>query len=269
MNLRFSLFVVLLNVLAFSGCKSAYEQVRSSNDPQKILAAAENYYDNEEYVKAQGLYELVIPFFRGKKEAEDLFYKYTYTFYNQGQYILAAHYFNNFVKTFYNSTRKEEMAFMSALSNYKMSPVYKLDQTPSEKAIDQLQLFINNYPNSPRVDECNKLMDELRAKMETKSFEQGKLYYNLKNYQAAMTSLESTLKDFPETSRDEEIRYLIIRSSEELAKNSIYEKMEERLENTIELCKKYTQRYSKTDKREELKKIVEYCNNELKRFTND
>lgn len=258
--------LITLTLIGFSACKSTYEKVRNSNDPTKVLAAADEYYENEDYMKAQGLYEIVIPFYRGKKEAEELFYKYSYCYYNQGEYLLASHYFNNYVKTFYNSTRKEEVAFMSAYSNYRMAPNYKLDQTHSAKAIDELQTFINTYPSSPRVEECNELMDELRAKLERKSFHQGKLYYEMKNYQAAMTSFESTMKDFPETKRGKTIRFLILKSSEQLAKNSIYEKMQDRLNKTIELAEKYNDRYPDSENKGEVMKIIDFCNNELKRF---
>lgn len=266
MKIRFSTYIVLFSILCIVGCKSNYEQVRSSNDPVKILAAADAYFKEENFQKAQSLYELVIPFYRGKTEAEDVFYNYAYTYYNTNQFILASHYFENFTKTFYNSTRKEEMAFMSAYSNYEMSPNHKLDQTPSETAIEKLQYFINTYPSSPRLEECNALMDELRLKLENKSYNQGKLYYDLKNYQAAMTSLQNTLKDFPETKRAEELRFLIVKSSEELAKNSIYEKMENRLMDTIEKSEKYLAKYPDTKKKREIKDIIRYCNNELKRF---
>ncbi len=266
MNRTRSLLLLSVFVLGLISCKSTYEKVRTSNDPDKILKAADNYYAKEDYLKAQGLYELVIPFYRGKKEAEELFYKYSYCYYNQGEYFLASHYFNNFVKTFYNSTRKEEMAYMSAYANYKMAPIYKLDQSSSEKAIEELQTFINLYPNSPRVEECNELMDGLRSKLELKSFEQGKLYYEMKSFQAAMTSLENTLKDFPETKEGETIRYLIVKSSTELAKNSVYEKMQDRLNKTITLAEKYISRYPESDKNKEVAKIIDFCNNELKRF---
>lgn len=266
MKLRFLKYFSILAMLSIIACKSTYEQVRTSNDPVKILAAADAYFAEKDYTKAQSLYEQVIPFYRGKKEAESLFYNYTYTYYHQQQYLLAAHYFKNFTATFFNSDKKEEMAFMSAYSNYKMSPNYKLDQTPSVTAIEELQNFINLYPSSPRVEESNVLMDELRAKMEMKSYEQGKLYYDLKNYQSAMSSLENTLKDFPETNRAEEIRILIVRSSEELARNSVYEKMQERLEKAIVRCNAFTKRYPKTKHKKEIKSIIAYANNELKRF---
>lgn len=62
---------------------------------------------------------------------------------------------------------------MSVYSLYKTSPGYRLDQSNTEKAIDGFQLFVNTYPNSKRVEECNKLIDECRAKIEFKSFEAG------------------------------------------------------------------------------------------------
>lgn len=266
---RIAIFLLIFLTLGNTSCKTAYEEVRQSNDPEKILAAANKYFDEGDYLKSQGLYETIIPYYRGKTEAEDLFYRYSYSYYNQGDFNIASHYFNNYVKTFYNSPRKEEMAFMSAYSNYQLSPNYKLDQTPSEKAMIEMQTFINTYPSSPRIEECNALMDELRKKMEMKVYKQGKLYYDLKNYQAAMTSFNNMLKDYPETQRDEEVRYLIVKSSEELARNSIYEKMEARLKETIEKCDKYEQRYPSSDKLKELKEVKNYCNNELKRFINE
>ncbi len=260
------LISILFSFVLLISCRSAYEEIRTSNDPQRILTSANKYFEEGDFLKAQALYELAIPFFRGKKEAEDLFYNYSYTYYNLGQYTLASHYFNSFAKTFYNSPKKEEMAFMSAYANYELSPSYKLDQKPSRQAIEDLQAFINNYPSSPRVDQCNELIDELRLKLETKAFEKAKLYYQLKNYQSAMSSFENLLKDFPETKRREEINFLIIQSSYLLAKNSIYEKMEERLQNTIKKCNKFATKYPTSENLSELGDIKDFCNNELKRF---
>jgi len=260
-----TIYLILATCLLFS-CKSAFEEIRRSNDPKATLEAANKYYEEEDYLKAQALYELAISFYRGKSEAEDLYYNYAYTYYHLNQYTLAAYYFNNFTKTFYNSTRKEEIAFMAAYSNYKLSPSYKLDQQPSVTAIDQLQVFINTYPSSPRVDESNKLIDEMREKLETKSFEQANLYYKLNNYQSAMASFENLLKDYPETKRQELVRLLVIKSNYELAKKSVYEKMQKRLEDTIEKCNKFERKFPDSKDLGEVKDIKDFCYNELKRF---
>ena len=258
-------FIIIFSLVLFS-CKSSFEKARQSNSPETYLKAANAYYDNEDYLKAQTLYELAVEFYRGKKEAEELYYRYAYTYYHMRQYALAAFYFNNFTKTFYNSPKKEEMAFMSAYSNYEMSPSHRLDQGPSVQAIEQLQTFINTYPGSPRVEESNELIDKMRKKLEIKAFEQGKLYERIGNFQSAMVAYENVLKDFPETANQEEIRYLIIKSNYQLSKKSVYEKMENRLSNTIEKCDKFESKYPKSKYLGEVRDHKKYCTNELKRF---
>ena len=42
---------------------------------------------------------------------------------------------------------------------YLDSPDFTLDQDNTYKAIESLQLFINMYPKSERVSECNQLID--------------------------------------------------------------------------------------------------------------
>ena len=112
-------------------CKSEFEKVRTSSDPKLIYKEALKLYEEEDYVRAQTLFELAIPFYRGKSEAEELFYKYANTYYELKEYILASHYFDNFTKTFYNSDKKEEAAYLGAYGYYKMSPSFRLDQTYS------------------------------------------------------------------------------------------------------------------------------------------
>lgn len=261
--MRFSYYVLIL-VFALCSCKSEFELVRTSNDPAKIYQTALKYYDQGEYEKAQSLLELSIPNYRGKEEAEDLFYKYANTHYFLGEYILASHYFKSFSNTFYNSDKKEEAEYLSAYSNYKLSPNSNLDQSYTLKAIDGFQKFINTYPRSTRVDECNKLIDEMRVKLEQKAFDQGKLYYNISQYQSAVKAFSNMLADFPESSRAEEVRYLMLKASYQLAKKSIYEKKQERFEETIKLYERFTKKHPRSKYTDEVKRINKTTLRELK-----
>src|SRR5688572_14739151 len=182
--MRFFLYILLI-FSTLSACKSDFEAVRVSNDPERILTESIKYYDKGDYLRAQTLMELVLNQYRGSRQGEELFFKYAYTHYHLGNYMLAATYFTNFASTFAYSPFTEEADFMVAYSYYKQSPSYRLDQDPSTNAIEAFQDFANKYPESERVAECNKLIDELRAKLEEKSFAQGMLYYDLGQFQAA------------------------------------------------------------------------------------
>ncbi|MCY7328108.1 MAG: outer membrane protein assembly factor BamD, partial [Saprospiraceae bacterium] len=171
----------MLGLLLVSGlmltasCKSSYEKIRTSGDADLLLKTAFDYYEKVQYQRAQTLFELVLTNVRGKAEAEKANFQYAYTHYYLKQYVLAAYYFKNFANTFTNSPYREEAAFMSAYSNYQQSPTYRLDQSDSQKAIEEFQVFVNLFPESKRVEECNRLIDELRRKLEHKAFAEGEL----------------------------------------------------------------------------------------------
>lgn len=245
------LVLVILGV--FSSCKSEFERIRSSGDPETIYQEAIKYFNDGDYLKAQTLFELVIPAFRGRPELEDVYFKYADTYYKQEKFILASYYFKNFSNTFPTSELREEADFLSAYANYELAPSYRLDQTYSAAAIESFQLFANTYPNSDRVALCNTLIEELRRTLEKKALETGKLYFDLRQYQSATLSFENLLKDFPDTQNGEEVRFLIVKSAYLLADNSILEKRLDRFNS----AKKYASEFLRKYKVSEYKEVVE------------
>ena len=262
MNLK-SLIKILFSVaaifiLSLTSCTTEFEKIRTSNDPKLVLKKANEYFKAGNYLDAQSLYELSIQFYRGKEEAETIFFNFAYTHYNTGDFMTASQYFSNFANTFYNSSKREEAFYMAAYAKYRMSPSFRLDQTPSVEAIQSFQDFINAYPSSTRIPETNKLIDEMRAKLDKKSFSQSLLYYDLGYFESAVRSFQNHLKDFPGSSYEAESQYLMIKSDYELATNSVIEKREERYEETIVLCNKYLEKISN---RAYKKKILEILKN--------
>ena len=259
--------VLFLLVVALS-CKSEFETIRTSGNPEAILAKANEFYDAKEYQKAQTLYELTIAPFRGTSEAEQIAYRYAYTYYYTGQYVLASYYFKNFATTYGASPLREEADFMTAYSNYELSPTYRLDQSYSVKAIEGFEEFANAYPESQRVNEANRLIDEMRAKMELKDFESAKLYMDIGRYEAAQRSFENVLKDYPETKRGEEIRYLLALSQYEYATRSFVARQQERYQRASELLENFLGRYPDSAYSNELRALLSKSNARLKELDN-
>jgi outer membrane protein assembly factor BamD len=264
--MRILYWSIAFSCILLTSCKSEFEALRTSNQPEKIYAAANKYYNEKEYDRAIALYDIIIQYYRGRQEAEDLFYKYAWAHYHQSDFILASTYFKNYAGTFSNSVNKEEAEYMAAFANYRLSPNYKLDQSYTAKAIEGFEQFINMFPNSERAVTANQLIDEMRRKMEQKSFEQGNLYYKIGEYQAAMTAFQNTLKDFPESKKVEEIRFLILKSSFILATNSIYEKKEERFNETLNHFQTFVKKHPKSKWGKEARNIEKEALSELKKM---
>ncbi len=265
MKNRLFLIGILVFVIFFgSGCKSEFEKLRATGDSETLHTKAFEYYEKGDYVKAQMLFELIINNLRGKVQAEKVYFYYANTHYYLQKYILASYYYKNFANTFPNSEYREEADFMSAYSNYELSPKYRLDQTYTEKAIEEFQLFANYYPNSPRVEKCNLLIDQMRQKLEIKAVAEAELYYNLKQYQSAVHVLENVLNDYPDTKEAEKLRYLTIKAYYLLAQNSVYEKQAERYEITFKRSNSFISKYPDSKYIKEVRSINENSNNKIK-----
>jgi len=238
-----------------------------TKDMDAKLEYAIKLYKKGQYFKALPLLEELITVFRGTKKAEQTYYYYSYCNYQMQDYETAAYDFGNYAKTYPNSEYAEECAYMEAYCYYQDSPNYSLDQTSTVKAINQFQLFIDEHLRSSRVAECNRLIDELRLKLETKDFENAKLYYHMEDYKAAVTSFANLLKDFPSTKYREETMFLIIKSSYLLAENSIESKKNDRYNSALSSYGEFTTAFPESKFKKEANSIAESCRKRLEKYS--
>jgi outer membrane protein assembly factor BamD len=224
----------------------------SCNDYQKLLnstenevdkyTAAEEYYENGEFRRANALIEQIIPSFRGKPQGERLVFFFANSYYETRSYYSAAIQFENFIKSYPNSQRIQEAYFMEAKSYFMLSPIYTLDQDDTLTGIDKLQVFINRFPNSEYLNEALELMEKLQNKIEKKEFEISKQYYTIRDYSSAIKSLDNFIADNPGTIYREEALYFRWLSQYEIAINSIESRINDRiteLERSLENFLRY------------------------------
>lgn len=235
--------IYLLLAVVITGCKSKFEKLRTSNDTAKKYQEALKFYNNEQYTKALVLFEDLVQRYKGRAEAEDLYFYYADTHYKLDDYTTARYHFKNFADTYPNSRKAEEARYMAAYCFYLESPIYSLDQENTYKAIEALQLFINLYPKSERVAEASKLIQDLRFKLETKSYENAKLYLTIGDYQSAVIAFRNSLRDFPDTPYAEEMEFLMIEAQYLYAKNSYESRQEQRFNEAISLANEFKENY--------------------------
>ncbi len=225
--------IAIVFVLLLSSC-SDYNKIVKSTDYEFKYKKSLEYYEAGEFVRSSTLLKELLNIYRGTSRADKVYYYYAKSQFGMKDNMMAGHYFKTLVKEFPRSEYAEESQFMVGYCFYLDSPSARLDQQVSQNAIDALQLFINLYPKSARVEEANRLIIELRDKLVYKSYLSGKLYFDLKNYKAAVVALSSSLKDFPDTKYREELMYMLVKAKYLLAVNSVDEKKRERLSSALD-----------------------------------
>lgn len=235
--------ISLLLSVSIISCKSKFEKLRLSNDTAKKYQEALKLYNAKSYSKALILFDDLIQKYRGRSEAEDLSYYYAYTNYKLKDYTTSRYHFKNFADNYPNSPKAEECRYMAAYCFYLESPIYSLDQENTLKAIESLQLFINLYPKSERVAEASKLIDNLRDKLETKSYANAKLFLDIGDYKSAVIAFKNSMRDYPDTKYAEEMEFLSIQAQYLYAKNSFENKQEERYNESITMFTEFSEKY--------------------------
>jgi outer membrane protein assembly factor BamD len=221
------LFTILIAVVFYS-C-SPYQKALKTEDVAIKFDVATKMYEKKKYAKAIRLFEQLAPLYRGKPQAEKMFYMFSQCYYKTKQYYLAGYQFESFTSGYPKSEKIQEASFLGAKSYSMLSPVYSLDQTDTDKAIDKLQTFIDSYPNSEYFPEANVIVKALREKLEKKAFENAKGYNTISDYKSAIVALDNFISDYPGTPFKEKALFYKFDSTYQLAINSIPSKMEERL----------------------------------------
>jgi outer membrane protein assembly factor BamD len=227
----------------FSFTIGRYNKIVKNGTLDEKYEAALKYFDKEDYTRALTLFEELMSVYRGTARGEEVHYYYAYCNYNVEDYLVAGYQFRNYTRIFPGGKHAEECAYMNAYCFYLNSPEYSLDQIDTKLAIKEFQNFVIKYPKSERIQKCNELIDELRSKLERKSYENAMLYYNMNDYRAGITSFINHNKDFPGNAHEEEFNYLIVKSYYLLALNSIESKKQERFKAAIESYAKFAETF--------------------------
>ncbi len=252
------------SLLSVSSC-SKFNKVMKNPDPEARYDAAVHYYETGDYHRAGLILEELIPVIIGSAKAEKVQFYYAYCHYHQLQYQMSAHYFKSFYDTYRRSTYAEEALYMHAFSLFKNTPVYHLDQSGTNEAINALQEFINRYPNSSFAQECAKNIQSLRERLETKSYEIAKRYHRLRRFKASVIAYDNFMKDFPDSHYREEVAFLKMKAQYELASISIYSLKKERLDKTLEDYYYFLDKFGTSSSYlKSAESIYESCQRELK-----
>ena len=166
-------------VVLITSCSEHQKAIKSEDIAVKFVTATK-MYEAKKYSKAIRLFEQIAPAYKGKPQAEHMFFMYSQSLYKTNQFYLAGYQFESFIKAYPLSQKVDEAAYLGAYSYYKTSPVFSLDQKETLTAIDKLQEFINTYPNSEKMSDANDLVQELRIKLEYKAFEIAKQFNTIR-----------------------------------------------------------------------------------------
>lgn len=195
---------------------------------EKNYNRAMRFYENQQYLSAARLFEELYPLTMGTAYGDTILFTFAHCYYLNRDYELATIHFKDYSRRYAGTPKAEEAYFLCLKSLYNLSPVYSLDQFETKYAIEEIGFFIQEYPRSIHMEECNKMLDQLREKLALKDFEITKLYYYTERYEAVQIYVKSFMKEYASSELVPELYFLLTKSNFEYAKKSVEAKQVER-----------------------------------------
>lgn len=245
--------MIVLTTLTSCG---EYTKLTKSTDNELKYEKAFEYFDKGDYFKSATLLEAVVPSMRGTSKGEKGLYTLAMSYFMNEDYTMARSYFSAYCKGYPSGDFAEGARFNIGKCYYKLSPDVKLDQTNTQKSIDEFLLFSQMYSKSDSLASAVKMMSEMQEKLAKKEYINAKLYYDLgdymgNNYQSAVITSNNALKKYPDTELKEEFCFLILESKYMQAVKSVESKMEDRYRDTVDEYYTFTKEFPESEHRKD------------------
>jgi len=187
--------LLALALAAFLGCSSGRELSRKERADRSFARRdwATAIQDYQVYLEESGLgaEAMMAQFMLGRAYLEN------------GDYPTAAVEFEVFQRDYPRSDSLAAAAFYEAICWVKQSPAYDRDATPTLKAIQVLDDFLLDFPDSPQVPWAQRARADMQAKLAEKSLNIARLYRRMERPQAAVLYYEKLLREQPESAQAE------------------------------------------------------------------
>lgn len=265
------LFPLLAFLTLMATSCSEYQKVLKNTDIKAKYDLAQKYYEEEDFKRANRLFEQIAPKYVGKPQGERVMFFLSDSYFQRKDYNMAGYQFERFIKSYPKSDKVPEAAFLGAKSYYELSPTYSLDQTDTDKALVKLQGFINSYPESEYFDEANAMAKELTTKKERKAFEIAKQFnklgeFNYELLKSAVAAVDNFVSDFPGSIYREEAFYIKVEATTNLAMNSFEIFKKDRLNTAKEAYESFRKQYPESEFDKKADDLLAKINKELQEY---
>lgn len=253
-------YLLLIPVLALMCSCGEYNKVLKSRDVDYKFDYAKRAFDQRKFTQAATvLSDLIVPL-RGGPKGEEALFLLGMSYFENKDYMNSGVNFKTYYSRYPKGRYAELARFYSGYGYYLDSPDPQLDQSMTVKAIEELQGFLDYFPDSDRVSIAQNAIFEMQDKLTLKELQNSQLYYNLgnfrgNNYQSAIITAQNALKNYPYSKYREDFELLILKSKFQEARQSIPERQADRYREVVDEYFSFINNYPDTKNRKEADNI--------------
>jgi len=262
---------ILLFAISLGSC-STYQKALKSDNVEMQRVVGDEMFNAGKYRKAIRMYELVAKNSGWLPNNQSVLFNLGQSYFNLKQYEAASPFLTRYYAAFATGPFAEKAKFLEAKSLYNRSEAYSLDQHITYDAILKFDEYIQRFPQGEHIDESKTNKIELVQKLEKKAYEAAKQYNTIgdysRDYNAAIIALDNFMLDYPGSIYKEDALFYKFDSAYKLALNSVYSKMNIRIQAAMKAYEGLLNYNENTKYKKEADQMLARLEKESKQFSN-
>lgn len=187
-------------MLAFAAvsCGGQYTAKRSYQ-PDEKLAIAAGLFDRGKYMDAVVEYKDFLAVFAGDERADYAQFRIAECYRLDGDYALAAVEYRILINDYGYSEYIDDAFYLEGLCAFEQTGRPEREQSKSYEALSRINRFLQLFPDSPRRDDAMATRAKIYDLLGEKEFDNARLYYSRKHYNAAMVYFDKVIRNYEGT----------------------------------------------------------------------
>ena len=168
------------------------------------------FFDRGKYSRAMDEFNYIIMTDPGSKLANESQHYKGESLFQMKEYDEAWVTFDRYVRFSNDIAKIEKSQYRICECAIYLTNSYQRDQKQTQRALDQLQMFLEDFSQSKLAKDAENSITRLRIKLAEKDYEVGRLYLKLQEYESALIYFRSVLNNYYDTDFADDARIGII-----------------------------------------------------------
>ncbi|MEK7729465.1 MAG: outer membrane protein assembly factor BamD [candidate division KSB1 bacterium] len=174
-------------------------KLRANLTTEERLTEAMKLFEKHDYFEARTQFRIITLNAPGSAIVDKAQFYLAECHFHMDEFIIAGEEYKKLLRLYPQSEYLDDAQFKIGLAYFKLSPKSDLDQKYTWSAIEELQRFMEDYPQSDLRDQVESYLAQVRNKLAKKDFDVADLYRKLAYYESALVYFDEVLARFYDT----------------------------------------------------------------------
>ena len=202
------LTTIIIIGMFIAGC--GRKEVLLEEDLIPRFDKAMEYFERGKFLRAKDEFDYIIMADPGSKIANESQYYKSESMFQMEEYDGASNGFDRYARFSPDYSKIEKARYRICECAIFSSNSYQREQSQTHYALEQLQMFIEDFPKSDLVIDAESAILDLRRKLARKEYEVGRMYLKLEEYDSALLYFKSVLNHYYDTAIADDARIGIV-----------------------------------------------------------